>query len=170
MACRIERQAPWGALLVSVLATAMIACGRNGGADCPDRPTEVVEERPVEAAYRGPTLDVDALVAQSTPRLVVQVTNSEPTVERVRLALDGDDALDVDLPGASACWGGHNPVFSVAFDRPPSLLEAELNIQGSTSTATVRVPATGTAWAVIDVQSEREWGDLTVYDSRPAWG
>ena len=139
-------------------------------ADCPDPPTKVIEERPVETAYRGPTLDVDAVVGQPKPRLVVQVTNSEPTVERVRLAFDGEDALDLDLPGGADCWGGHNPVFTVAYDRPPGRLEAELDIQGSTSTTTISVPARGIAWAVIDVQSQRTWGDITLYDSRPMWG
>jgi hypothetical protein len=157
-------------VLVVLMAAAMAACGSNGEADCLDRPTAVIEERPVDIAYRDPMLDVDALVARSTPRLVVQLTNSEPSVERVHLALDGEDALDVDLAGADECWGGHNPVFSVAYDRPPGVLEAELNIQGSTSTSTISVPAKGTAWAVIDVQSERRWGDITVYDSRPVWG
>ena len=157
-------------VLVVLMAAAMTACGSNGEADCPDRPAAVIEERPVDAAYRGPMLDVDALVARSTPGLVVQVTNSEPSVERVRLALDGEDALDVDLAGSAGCWGGHNPVFSVAYDLPPGVLEAELNIQGSTSKTAISVPAKGTAWAVIDVQSDRRWGDITVYDSRPVWG
>jgi hypothetical protein len=157
-------------VLAVVMAAAMTACGSNGEADCRDRPTAVIEERPVDAAYRGPMLDVDALVARSTPGLVVQVTNSEPSVERIRLALDGEDALDVDLAGAAECWGGHNPVFSVAYARPPGVLEAELEIQGSTSTTAISVPQKGTVWAVIDVQSERRWGDITVYDSRPTWG
>jgi hypothetical protein len=157
-------------VVVVLIAAAVTACGNNGDAHCPDRPTAVLEERPVDVAYRGPMLDVDALVARSTPGLVVQVTNSEPSVERVRLAIDGEDALDVDLAGAARCWGGHNPVFSVAYDRPPGMLESELNIQGATSTTAISVPAEGTAWAVIDVQSERSWGDITVYDSRPGWG
>ena len=167
-ACSAKRSS--GVLLVLMAATAMTACDINREAACPDRPTEVIEERPVETAYRGPTLDVDALMAQSTSRLVVQVTNSEPSVERVRLALAGVDALDVDLAGGASCWGGHNAVFSIAYDPPPGPLEAELDLQGSTSTTTISVPATGTAWAVIDVQSKRAWGDITVYDSRPEWG
>ena len=81
------------------------------------------------------------------------MTNSQPSVERVRLALDGKDALDVDLPPGGDCRGGHNPVFSVAYNHPPGLLDAELDIQGSTSTTTIRLPETGTAWAVIDVQA-----------------
>ncbi len=166
----VGRQAAVGVVLLVLMATGVTACGSNGGADCPDYPTKVVEERPVEAAYRGPTLNVHTLVAKSTPRLVVQVTNSEPTVERVRLALDGEDALDVDLPAGRECWGGHDPVFSVAYDPPPGPLGAELDLQGSNSTTTISVPATGTTWAVIDVQSKRAWGDTTVYDSRPAWG
>jgi hypothetical protein len=109
-------------------------------------------------------------MAGSTPHLVVQVTNSQPLVERVRLALDGEDALHVDLAGAAACWGGHSPVFSVAYDRRSGVVDAELNIQGSASTTEISVPANGTAWAVIDIQSERSWGDITVYDSRPTWG
>lgn len=165
-----ERHAAFGVVLPVLMAATMTACGSDREATCPERPTEVIEERPVEAAYRGPMLDVDALVAESTPRLVVQVTNSEPTVERVRLALDGEDVLDVDLPAGAGCWGGHNPVFSVAYDRPPGLIKAKLNIQDSTSTTAISVPATGTAWAVIDIQSKREWGDITVYDSRPMWG
>jgi hypothetical protein len=98
------------------------------------------------------------------------VTNSQPSLERVGLALDGEDALDVDLPAAAGCWGGHNPVFSVAYHRRPGVLEAELTIQGSTSTTAISVPEKGTAWAVIDVQSERRWGDITLYDSRSMWG
>jgi hypothetical protein len=61
-------------------------------------------------------------------------------------------------------------VFSVAYNQPPGRLDAELDIQGSTSTTTIRLPETGTAWAVIDVQSQRAWGDITVYDSQPMWG
>jgi hypothetical protein len=57
-------------VLVVVMAAAMSACGSNGEADCPDRPTAVIEERPVITAYRGPMLDVEPLVARSTPGLV----------------------------------------------------------------------------------------------------
>jgi hypothetical protein len=164
-----------GVALLVPLAIATAACSSNSNnsgdeSACPDWPTEVVEERPVEVSYRGPSQDVDALVARRTPRLVVQVTNSQPSVERVRLALDGKDALDVDLPPGGDCRRGHNPVFSVAYNQPPGRLDAELDIQGSTSTTTIRLPKTGTAWAVIDVQSQRAWGDITVYDSQPMWG
>ena len=100
---------------------------------------------------------------------VVQVTNGQPRVERVRLSFDGATALDVDLPAGLGCGQGA-PVFSIAYDRPPGPVEVRLDLQGAASTSTIDVPATGTVWAVVDVQREREWGDITVYDSQPAWG
>ena len=158
-----------GVALLVPLAIATPACSSNGNKSgdesaCPDWPAEVVEERPVELSYRGPSQDVDALVARRTPRLVVQ--GGQP--RSARLALDRKDALDVDLPPGGDCRGGHNPVFSVAYMSPPV---------GSTPNWTSRLhqhnhdqAGTGTAWAVIDVQSQRAWGDITVYDSQPMWG
>lgn len=102
-------------------------------------------------------------------RLVVQVTNNQPTVERVRLMFDGAAALDIDLPAGLGCGQGA-PVFSIAYDRPPGPVELQLDLQGATSTSTIDVPTSGTVWAVVDVQSKREWGDITVYDSQPGWG
>lgn len=61
-------------------------------------------------------------------------------------------------------------MFSLAYDRPFGPVEVQLDLQGVTSTSTIDVPASGTVWAVVDVQSKREWGDITVYDSQPAWG
>ena len=139
------------------------------GPTCAHPPSEVAEEREVEVPYRGPALDSDALMAAPTPRLVVQVTNDQPSVERVRLAFDGADALDVDLPASLECGQG-SPVFSVAYDLAPGPVEVQLDLQGATSTSTIEVPTTGTVWAVVDVQSERAWGDLTAYDTRPGWG
>lgn len=158
-----------GLVVASVLAGIVpAACGEDGEkTSCPERPTEVVEERAVAVSHQGPTLDV---ASGPTPGLVVQVTSSQPSVERVRISLDGEEALDVDLPAAANCWGGHDPVFSVLYDLPPGPVEAELHIQGASSTRTIDVPATGTAWAVVDVQSQREWGDIQLYDTRPEWG
>ena len=125
----------FGVALLVPLAIATPACSSNGNKSgrvgLSRLAGGVVEERPVELSYRGPSQDVDALVARRTPRLVVQVTNSQPTVERVRLALDRKDALDVDLPPGGDCRGGHNPVFSVAYNHPPV---------GSTPNWTSRAP------------------------------
>lgn len=73
------------------------------------------------------------------------------------------------VAGYSWCGQGA-PVFSIAYDRPSGPVEVQLDLQGVTSTSTIDVPASGTVWAVVDVQSKREWGDITVYDSQPAWG
>lgn len=159
--------------LVVLLAVA-IGPGCGGQTGDPDvtcfKPQATVEaERPVEVPYEGPTSDSSELVEAPAPRLVVQLTNNELSVERVRLRFDGVDALDVDLPASLGCGNGP-PVYSVAYDRPPGTVEVELDLQGATSTTTIDVPDTGTAWAVVDVQSEREWGDITVYDTKPAWG
>ena len=104
-----------------------------------------------------------------SPRLVVQVTNSQPSVERVRLMLDGAAALDVDLPAGAGCNPG-DPVFSIAYDLRPGPIDVDLDLQGATSTSTIDVPTSGTVWAVVDVQSKREWGDVAVYDAQPSWG
>lgn len=73
------------------------------------------------------------------------------------------------VAGYSWCGQGA-PVFSIAYDRPFGPVEVQLDLQGATSTSTIDVPASGTVWAVVDAQSKREWGDITVYDSQPAWG
>ena len=108
-------------------------------------------------------------MAEPSPRLVVQVTNSQPSVERVRLMFDGAAALDVDLPAGAGCNPG-DPVFSIAYDLPPGPVDVQLDLQGATSTATIDVPPSGTVWAVVDVQSKRERGDITLYDTRPIRG
>lgn len=100
---------------------------------------------------------------------MVQLTNNQGSVERVRLTFDGADALDVDLPAGLGCGQGA-PVFSVGYDRRPGPVEVQLDLQGATSTSTIDLPTSGTVWAVVDVQSKREWGDITVYDSQPGWG
>ncbi|MEO6987919.1 MAG: hypothetical protein ABI239_04655, partial [Aquihabitans sp.] len=65
------------------------ACGDGSadtGATCENKPSKVVRERPVDVAYRGPS---NATALTAFPNLVVQVTNSQPSVERVRLKFDG---------------------------------------------------------------------------------
>jgi hypothetical protein len=154
-----------------VISSALGCDGRSSGeeATCANPPTRVVNERQVDVPYQGPRLDATALVTDPAPRLVVQVTNNEPTVERVRLMFDGVTALDIDLPAGLSCGYGA-PVFSIAYDRPSGPVEVQLDLQGATSTSTIDVPTSGTVWAVVDVQSKREWGDITVYDSQPVWG
>lgn len=158
--------------IVLFVAIGTAGCGGHtgsGDATCSNPQDQVVEERPVDVAYRGPVADSSVLPAAPAPRLVIQLTNNQPSVERARLAFDGSEALDIDLPASNGCGSGP-PVFSVAYDRPPGPLEVELDTQGSTSTSTIEVPESGTVWAVVDVQSERDWSDLTVYDTKPSWG
>ena len=59
----------FGVVLLVPLAIATAACSSNNGDEsaCPDWPTEVVEERPVEVTYSGPSQNVDALVAGGRP-------------------------------------------------------------------------------------------------------
>ena len=109
------------------------------------------------------------MTASPAPRLVFQVANSEPDAQRVRLAFDGRSALDVDLPPSEGCGMGP-AVFSVGYDVDPGPLEVELDLQGQASTTTLQVPETGTLWAVVDVQGEREWGEITTYPEQPGWG
>lgn len=159
-------------MLVLVASSSALGCGGDLGgeeATCANPPTRFVEERQVDVPYQGPRLDATALMNDPAPRLVVQVTNNEPTVERVRLRFDGVTALDVDLPAGLGCGYGA-PVFSIAYDRPSGPVEVQLDLQGTTSISTIDVPTSGTAWAVVNVQSKREWGDLSVYDSQPVWG
>jgi hypothetical protein len=156
-----------------VLLAVTTAAGCGGQTDnvapCTDLPSTVVEDRPVEVDHRGPVADSTSLLTSPPPRLVVQLTNNQPSVERVRLAFDGSEALDVDLPVGIGCNPGPS-VFSVAYDPPPGPVDVQLDLQGATSTSTIDVPESGTVWAVVDVQSERAWGDLQVYDTQPSWG
>jgi hypothetical protein len=156
-----------GLLVLVVLGGALTGCGSDEAA-CPPQPRELLKDRDVAMPPTGP-LD-DASLSKSAPSLVIQVTNSEPPTERVRLALNGESALDVDLSGARDCWGGHAPIFSLGYDLPAGPVEAALMLQDELSTETIEVPATGTVWAVVDVQSQRSWGDITLYDTQPEWG
>lgn len=167
-----HRRAILGAI-VALVVTAAPACGGRSASEesaCAHPKPKVVTERRVDVSYQGPVRDTSALMAAPTPRLVVQVTNSQPSVERVRLAFDGVNALDVDLPAKLGCGLFVAPVFSIAYDLRPGPVEVQLDLQGASSTSTIDVPGTGTGWAVVDVQSKREWGDVTVYDSQPGWG
>ncbi|MFN8017271.1 MAG: hypothetical protein U0P45_04015 [Acidimicrobiales bacterium] len=114
-------------------------------------------------------MDPSTVLAEPRPRLVVQVTNSEPSVERVRWAFDGAEALDVDLPAGLGCGQGE-AVFSFGYDLGPGPIEVALDLQGATTTSTIDVPASGTVWAVVDVQSQRDWGEIHLYDREPGWG
>lgn len=152
-------------MAVGLVAIGLGGCGGDG--TCPERPTEVVAERAVEVDHRGPALDPEAVVTGS---FVLEVSNSEEEVERVRLAIDGRSALDVDLPASAECFGGHPPGFTVAYDLPVGPAEVVLDLQGETSTRTVAVPAEGTIWGLVDVQSQRAWGNLQVYDEEPVTG
>lgn len=156
-----------GLVATAVLVGAVSGCSSDEVA-CPAQPTGFLKDRDIAMPRTGP-LD-DASLPERAPSLVIQVTNSEPSTERVRLALDGKSALDVDLSGAEDCWGGHAPIFSLGFDLPAGAVEAALTLQGSASTSTIDVPPTGTIWAVVDVQSKRSWGDITLYDMQPEWG
>src|SRR4051794_12545095 len=100
-------------IILLVVASATGCGGQSGesGAKCSNPLEKLVEERQVEVAYQGPLADSTALTAPA-PRLIVQVTNTQPSVERTRLTIDGSDALDVDLP-ALMC-NRHPPVFSFA--------------------------------------------------------
>jgi hypothetical protein len=152
---------------VGLVASTLGGCGDEP--DCPERPTEVAAERAVDVPYEGPALDAVAL-SEGLGGFALQVANVEERVERVRIALDGVPALDVDLPADAGCSGGHGPVFTVAYERPPGPVEVTLDIQGSTSESTVVVPDDGVVWGVVQVQSQRSWGDLQVSDERPEWG
>lgn len=163
---RLGAAASWAALVA--VAGSLAGCGADD-ATCPRRPPAVVEKRSSTISHRelsddGPT------TPDIGPTLVIQVTNNEPSVERVQLSFDGRTALDVDLPGAEDCWGGHPPIFSFAYDLAVGSVEVVLTLQGEVSTSSVDVPVAGTVWAVVDVQSERDWGDVAVYDSEPGWG
>ena len=165
-----HRRGALGLLVLSVVVTA--SCGGVKGdaaRTCSNPPSTVVEERPVEVPYDGPVRGHAELTTGASPGLVVQVTNSQPSVERVQLAFDGADALDVDLPAGAGCDPG-DPVFSIAYDLPPGPVRVHLEVQGATSTSTIDVPASGTVWAVVDLQSERAWSDITLFDTRPSWG
>lgn len=152
---------------VGLVAATLGGCGDEP--ECPDRPTEVARERAVDVPYEGPALDAVAL-SEGLAGIALQLKNSEGSVEQVRIALDGAPALDVDLPADASCFGGHGPVFTVAYDRPAGPVEVTLDIQGSTSESTVVVPDDGVVWGVVDVQGQRAWGDLQVYDEQPQWG
>lgn len=138
------------------------------GASCANPAPEVVTERPVGITYRGPHLGSDQLLKSPKPNLVVQLTSTEPSIERVRLTLDGEDALDVDLPRALGCGNGE-AVYSVGYALPAGSVAVGLDLQGETTTTTIEVPAEGTLWAVIQVQSRREWGEIELYDAEPGW-
>jgi hypothetical protein len=152
-------------LVVVVGAAGLTGCGDDP--PCPERPDAVVAERPVELDHEGPALDAEGF---GPAGFVLQVVNSQDVVERVRFAIDGRTALDVDLPADADCWGGHGPIFSVAFDLPPGPVDTELDLQGGTSARALEVPDDGTIWGVVDVQSQRGWGNLQVYADRPEWG
>lgn len=167
---RCRRQVP-GLLALAVLSIAPGCGGLRGDAEatCSNLPKEVDKERQVDVSYEGPVRDPSALMTEPSPGLVVQVTNSEPSVERIRLMFDGATALDVDLPPGAGCNPG-DPVFSIAYDLRAGPVDVELDMQGATSTSTIDVPPSGTVWAVIDVQGKRDWGDIALYDTRPQRG
>ena len=56
---------------------------------CGTRPSDPPPERAVEVPHRGPVQDPDRVMGDPAPRLVVQITNSQPDAERLRLAFDG---------------------------------------------------------------------------------
>lgn len=179
MSAAAALKGPWArcrrvvlALLVLAVVSTAPGCGGvrgDGSSTCSDPPTKVAKERQVDVSYDGPVSDWSELTTDPSPRLVVQVTNVQPQVERVRLMFDGAAALDVDLPAGVGCNPG-DPVFSIAYDVRPGPVEVQLDLQGASSTSTIEVPESGTVWAVVQVQSERAWGDITVHDTRPSWG
>lgn len=155
------------AVHVLVMCTVVAACGGSGCTDS-DFADQVVAERTVDVAYRGPSTSADAVMDQPAPRLVVQISNYQPSVERLRLKLDGEEALDIDLPRALGCQG--EMVFSIAYDRPAGPVSVDLDIQGSTSTTVIELPDTGTVWADIQIQAQRAWGDPSLFDAEPDRG
>ncbi len=148
----------------------LVACGGVTADDaCGGRPSERPPQRTVEVPHRGPAQVPGEVTDDPVPRLVVQLTNSQPDAERLRLAFDGRRALDVDLPRYAACGNGP-AVFSVGYDLEPGPVDVELDTQGEATTTTIEVPETGTIWAVIQVQDERDWAEVETFDSRPSWG
>jgi len=159
--------------IVVIGAGGLVGCGADDR--CPDRDVEVVAEREVDVAHRGPDLgDADVVaageIAGAEQGFVLQVRNTTSVVERVRLTLDGRTALDVDLPVEQMCWGGHGPVFTVAYPLPPGPVTAVLDLQGSASRTDLDIPEGGTVFGVVQVQSERSWGDMAISDDLPVWG
>lgn len=154
------------------LAVAVASCGglreRTEGVPCSDT-RELAHERAVEVPYEGPNLTGSREVGAAAPNLVVQVTNTQPEVERVRLRFDGESALDVDLPKGRGCGMGEE-VYSLSYSLEPGVVEVALDLQGSRSYSKVVVPAEGTVWAVVQVQSERSWDDVSTFDEPPGWG
>lgn len=149
---------------VAILVPAvLVGCGSSDEQLGCSTGRELVAERAVDTTYEY----VPGELPADPPALVVEVSNSEDQVERVQLMFDGKSALDVDLPPDADCMGGQMHAF--AYDRPPGAVRAELTVQGSTSTTVIDLPAAGTKWAVVDVQSQPAWSDLKTYDSRPFW-
>lgn len=97
------------------------------------------------------------------------MTNNQPSTEGVRLAIDGVIALDIDLPAATRCRS-EEPVFSYVYDLEPGRVDLTLDLQGEKSSSAVDIPSSGTVWAVVDIQSKRERGDVSIYDAQPSWG
>ncbi len=56
------------------------------------------------------------------------------------------------------------------YDLEPGRVDLTLDLQGEKSSSAVDIPSSGTVWAVVDIQSKREWGDVSIYDAQPSWG
>ncbi|HMJ77294.1 MAG TPA: hypothetical protein VK507_15050, partial [Iamia sp.] len=154
--------------LMAALTLPATACGEE--VTLPEcRPTGELVEREADIAYRGP-LVVEDLSLGRTPPLVIQVLNSEPTVERVQISIDGRSALDIDVPPDDDCFTGPD-VFSFGYSGiPAGSVVATLEIEGIMSEKTLVVPQDGTIWGAVNVLSEREWSDMQVTGQAPTWG
>jgi hypothetical protein len=157
----------FGALMVALLLP-VTACGDE--VTLPEcRPTGELVEREADIAHRGPLVVAD-LTRRRTLPLVIQVVNSEPTVERVQISIDGRSALDIEVPPDDQCFTGPD-VFSFGYsDIPAGSAVATLEIDGVASEKTLIVPQHGTTWGAVNVLSEREWSDLQVTRQAPTWG
>jgi hypothetical protein len=50
------------------------------------------------------------------------------------------------------------------------VIALDIDLQGERSSSSVDIRPAGTVWAVVDVQSKRERGDVSIHDTQPPWG
>lgn len=108
-----------------------------------------------------------APVPEGQANVILKVTSTARRVERLRIAFDAVQALDVDLPDSLGCI--HPPVFTFGFDIPEGTLSVRVSAGEDASEERLEVPRIGTRWLVASA-SEKFPLETSIWVEEPQFG
>lgn len=153
-----------------VLFLAAIALLASAGCDLGDKDIASTECRQgIDTDPAAMSTPVVAQVTKQRSNFVFDVTSSAPEFTRVTLAVGGQVALDVDVPGRPrACGISHDPIHRYYYRLPVGPVQVSVAVDGEQKDAERVVIGAKRQWSYAMIQTGFPV-ELTVLDRAPGW-